>query len=105
EAIMSMLDLLIPKPALVKIDRAVLAVDASRAWNTVRALDLAQSTLVRTLFDIRTPPDRLNGKESQGRLRLDDLVSTTAVPGFQILAEEAPHEMAAGAIGKVWRPV
>jgi hypothetical protein len=102
---MSALDLLIPKPALVEIDRAEVAVDASQAWNAVRALDLAQSTLVRTLFGIRTPSSRLKGKRSQVHLRLDDLVSTTAEPGFQILAEDAPHEIAAAAIGKVWRPV
>ena len=33
-----------------------------RAWKAVRDLDLAQSTLVRTLFAIRTIPDRLKGK-------------------------------------------
>lgn len=102
---MSVLDLLIPKPALVEIDRAEVAVDARRAWDAVRGLDLAQSTLVRTLFGIRTLPDRLKGKRPHVRLRLDDLVSITAEPGFQILAEDAPREIAAGAIGKVWRPV
>ena len=102
---MSLLDLLIPKPALVEIDRAELAVDAQRAWEAVRDLDLAQSTLVRSLFAIRTIPDRLKGSEGQLRLQLDDLVSTPDKPGFQILAEDVPHELAAGAIGKVWQPV
>ena len=102
---MSVLDLLIPKPALVEIDRAEVAADASRAWNAVRALDLAESTLVRTLFGIRTLPDRLKGKGSHVRLRLDDLGSTPAEPGFQILAVDAPHEIVAGAVGKVWRAV
>ena len=102
---MSVLDVLIPKPALAEIDRAEVAVDAQRAWKAVRDLDLAQSTLVRTLFALRTIPDRLKGSDAQLRLRLDDLVSTPDTPGFQILAEDAPHELAAGAIGKVWRPV
>ena len=102
---MSALDRLIPAPALLEIDRVELAVDASRAWNAVRDLDLAQSPLVRTLFAIRTIPDRLQGKPTQLRLRLNDLVSTPAEPGFQVLVEDAPHELAAGAIGKVWRPV
>ena len=105
EDIMSVLDLLIPKPALLEIDRAGLAVDARRAWEAVRDLDLAQSALVRTLFAVRTIPDRLKGKKAQLRLRLDDLVSTEAEPGFQVLVEDAPHEIAAGAIGKVWRPI
>ena len=101
---MSALDRLIPAPALMEIDRVELAVDASRAWNAVRDLDLAQSPLVRTLFAIRTIPDRLQGKATPLRLRLNDLVSTPAEPGFQVLVEDAPHELAAGAIGKVWRP-
>ena len=100
---MSVLDLLIPKPGLAEIDSAEVAVDAERAWKAVRHLDLAQSALVRTLFALRTIPDRLKMKDAQLRLRLDDLVSTADEPGFQILAEDAPREVAAGAIGKVWR--
>lgn len=102
---MSVLDRLVPEPGLTEIDRAQVAVEAQRAWNAVRALDLARSTLVRTLFAVRTIPDRLQGNDAQLRLRLDDLVSTPDTPGFQVLAEDAPHEIAAGAIGKVWRPV
>ena len=102
---MNILDRLIPKPAMAEIDTAELAVDGNRAWKAVRALDLAQSTFVRTLFAVRTIPDRLKGRQAQLRLRLDDLVSTPDKPGFQVLAEDAPHEIAVGAIGKVWRPV
>ena len=102
---MSVLDRLIPEPALVEIDRAELAVEAARAWHALRELDLAQSAVVRVLFGIRTLPDRLAGDVAPLRLRLDDLRSTPEKPGFQLLAEDAPHEVAAGAIGKVWRPV
>jgi proline iminopeptidase len=101
---MSVLDLLIPKPQLLEIDRAELAVDADRAWNAVRQLDLAQSTVARALFGIRTIPDRLRRKTPQLRLRLEDLISTSAAPGFQILAVDPPREIAVGAIGKVWLP-
>jgi hypothetical protein len=103
--IMSMLDRLIPKPALREIDRVELGVNANRAWHAVRQLDLAQSMLVRVLFGIRTIPDRLKGKRPELRLRLGSLVSTPVSPGFQILAEDPPREIAVGAIGKVWRPV
>lgn len=99
---MSVLDRLIPTPAMVEIDRAELAVDAGRAWKAVRDLDLAQSPLARALFGIRTIPDRLRGRKPQLRLRLDDLVSTPEQPGFQILVDDPPREIAAGAIGKVW---
>ncbi len=102
---MSVLDRLIPQPALTEIDHTELAVDAAKAWNAIRAIDLAQSPLVRTLFGIRTLPDRLAGDATPLHLRLDDLISTPETPGFQVLAEDATHEIAAGAIGKVWRPV
>lgn len=104
EDIMSALDRLIPAPAIVEVDRVELAVDATRSWQAVRNLDLAQSSLVRTLFGIRTLPDRLKGKKTELRLRLDDLISTPEEPGFRILAADPPHELAVGAIGKVWRP-
>ena len=102
---MSVLDLLIPKPALVEIDCAELTVDVERAWQAVRDLDLAESALVRTLFAVRTSPNRLKGTPAQLRLRLDDLISTEAQPGFQVLVDDSSHEVAAGAIGKVWRPI
>jgi hypothetical protein len=101
---MSILDRLIPTPALLEIDRVELAAAAVHAWEAVRGLDLAQSAVVRTLFGIRTIPDRLAGHKAHLRLRIDDLTSTPDRPGFQRLAEEA-REVAAGAIGKVWRPV
>ena len=58
--------------------------DAGRAWKAVRELDLAQSAVVRTLFGIRTIPDRLKGKtgaasSSPGRPDLD-----AGQPGFQV---------------------
>ena len=102
--IMSVLDLLLPVPRLVQIDSAELGVDALRAWNAVRTIDLARSPLARTLFGIRTIPDRLKGKRPRLHLRLDDLVSTADRPGFQVLAEASPHEIVVGAIGKVWQP-
>jgi hypothetical protein len=57
---------------------------------------------VRALFVVRTWPSRWHGQHAELRLRLDDLVSTPDHPGFQILAEDPPHEIAVGAIGKVW---
>ena len=57
---MSVLDLLIPKPTLSDIDRA--AVDAQRGKRCAIWTLHNQSTLVRTLFALRTIPDRLKGK-------------------------------------------
>jgi hypothetical protein len=96
------LDRLIPAPAMVEVDHVVLAAESERVWQTVRHLDLAASPIVRALFTIRTLPNRLTGRPAEVRVRLDDLVSSPTQPGFQILVDDPPHEIAVGAIGKVW---
>ena len=101
---MTGLERLIPHPALVEIDRVEVAADVHRTWKAVRDLDLAESKLVRTLFGIRTLPDRLKGRMPGLRLRIDDLVSTPEQPGFQALVMDPPRELAVGAIGQVWKP-
>jgi hypothetical protein len=100
---MPLLDRVAPAPALVEIDEVDLAVPPSRAWEVVRHEDLGESPLVRALFAVRTLPDRLAGRTSHElTLRLDDLKSSTAHPGFQVLVEDEGREVVIGAIGKVW---
>ncbi len=99
---MTALDRLVPMPAMVEIDYANLAATPDRVWDAVRHLDLAGSPIVRALFAVRTVPSRLTGHREPLRLRLDDLVSSPERPGFQILVDDPPHEIAVGAIGKVW---
>jgi hypothetical protein len=102
---MTQLDRLIPTPRLVEIDRVDLGAAAARVWEAFRHGDLARSPLIRALFALRTLPNRLKGGKSETvTLRIDDLVSSPEHPGFQVLAEDAPHEFAVGAIGKVWQP-
>jgi hypothetical protein len=98
------LDRLIPAPRLLEIDRVDLAADPERVWQTVRHGDLAQSPLARALFALRTLPERLSGKHVDNAIRLDDMRSTAEHPGFQILVDDPPYEVAAGAIGAVWVP-
>jgi hypothetical protein len=92
-----MLDRLVPTPRLVQTDTVEIAAAPALVWEHVRHADLAATPLVRALFSIRTLGD------GGLRLRLDDMVSTPARPGFQLLAEDPPHELAVGAIGKVWQ--
>jgi hypothetical protein len=68
-------------------------------------VDLGQFPIVHALFAIRTLPKRVAGRAGEPlRLRIDDLVSSHGDPGFQILADEPPHEVVVAAIGKVWQP-
>jgi hypothetical protein len=100
---MTALDRVIPFPRLVEIDGVELAAPATRVWEIVRHGELAGSPLVRALFALRDLPARLSGKPVEPmRLRLDEMRSSPAQPGFQILSDDPPREVVIGAIGKVW---
>jgi hypothetical protein len=102
---MSALDRLIATPQLVQIDGVDLALPIGQAWELVRHGNLASSPLVRALFALRTLPTRLAGHDREPlRLCIDELVSSVAQPGFQLLVDDAPSELVVGAIGKVWQP-
>jgi hypothetical protein len=98
------LDALIPKPRLVEIDRVDVSAPAEVVWQHVRHGALARSRVTRGLFALRTLMDRVKHPVPQsGAWRLDDMTSSADRPGFQILVDEPPREVAVGAIGQVWR--
>jgi hypothetical protein len=103
---MSALDHIAPTPRMIELDHADVAATPEATWEAVRHVDLARSPLIRALFSIRTLPERLSGATRGGAqpfsARLDDLESSPQHPGFQILADDPPHEVVVGAIGKVW---
>jgi hypothetical protein len=101
---MSALDRLLPAPRLREISHVDLAAPPARVWEQIRHEDLARAPSIRALFALRALPSRLLGRAPErAELRLDDLVSTPERPGFQVLADDPPREVAVGAIGKVWR--
>lgn len=100
----SLLDQLIPAPRLVELDAAEVAAPAGKVWELVRHGDLARSPFVRALFAARSLPARLAGHAvADGAIRIGNLVSSPDRPGFQLLGDDAPRELAVGAIGQVWR--
>jgi hypothetical protein len=101
---MTVLDRLIPGARLVEIDRVDLAAPADQVWALIRHGNLPHSPIVRALFALRTIASRAKTQEPDAApIRLDAMTSSRERPGFQILAEDPPHEVAVGAIGKVWR--
>ena len=103
ERAMTALDRLIPAPRLIEIDHVDVAGPPERVWPEIRHGDLARGRIARALFAIRELPSRLAGKASgDAGVRVDELVSTVERPGFQILVDDPPHEVAVGAVGKVW---
>jgi hypothetical protein len=101
---MTVLDRLIPNARLVEIDQVDLAAPVDHVWELIRHGNLPHSPIVRALFTLRTMASRAKTDERDAApIRLDAMTSSPERPGFQILAEDPPHEVAVGAIGKVWR--
>ena len=102
---MSALDRLIARPRLAEISHVDLVAPPAEVWARIRHAELGQSTFARALFALRTLPDRIARRATEPpRLRLADLTSSATEPGFQILVDDPPREVAVGAIGKVWQP-
>ncbi len=100
---MNALDLLVPAPRLVEVDFVDVGAPPERTWVRVRRGRLVVSPLVGMLFELRALPRRLAGRTVEPVVRsLDDLGSSPEKPGFQILVDDPPSEVAVGAIGKVW---
>ncbi len=99
-----MLEHLIAAPRKLEVDSVDLAAPPPAVWDHLRHGDLGVHPFVRALFALRTLPSRLLGAPTEPPgLHLDDLRSTPELPGFQLLGEDAPHELTVGAIGKVWQ--
>ena len=102
---MTALDRLVPAPRTLEIDHIDLAAEPARVWEMIRHGDIARSPFTRALFAIRALPDIIRRQPHDPfEVHIDQLRSTPKRPGFQVLAEDAPHEVAVGAIGKVWQP-
>lgn len=100
------LDAILPTPRLRETDTIDLALTPAQAWQAIRYGDLARSPLIKALFAVRGLPGRITRREAeteQATVRIEDLVSSPDKPGFQVLADDEPHEVVVGAIGKVWR--
>jgi hypothetical protein len=102
--VMTALDSVLPTPRLLEVESVDLAIPPARVWQLIRHGHLPHSPLVRALFYVRTLPERMAHLEDRREpdIRLDDMVSSPELPGFQVLIEDAPHEVVVGAIGKVW---
>ena len=99
-----LLDKYLPDWRSRQVDRITVTAPPEKAWAEVRGLDFYQFGLVRSLFWLRTLPDRLMGRGSPlpPKMRIDDIWSTPE-PGFRLLEEQKGQEIALGAIGQVWK--
>jgi hypothetical protein len=98
-----MLEQLIPVPRKVESDSVDLAAPPDLVWAYVRHADLGDSPLTRALFALRTLPSPHDPTAPAATLCIDQLRSSVAHPGFQLLGEDAGRELTVGAIGRVWQ--
>lgn len=96
---------LLPHARLVEVMGRDVGAPPAVAWARVRHGDLAGVPVARALFGLRALPARLAGHPPPGPrpLRIDDMVSTPAEPGFTLLADDPPRQVVVGAAGAVWR--
>ena len=99
---MTALQRLIPDPHLTETDYIDVTAPAVDVWQRVRHGELAHSFPIRALFRLRTVASWQAG-EASPTMRIESLRSSPEHPGFQVLVDEPPFEVAVGAIGKVWR--
>jgi hypothetical protein len=85
------------------VEHHEIAVDApvADAWAAVRDLDLARSPVIAALLAVRGIPALLTRARPISRhVGLDAILAA----GFVVLADDAPHELVLGVVGRFWQP-
>lgn len=93
----------LPNPRHVESNRIFVKAKPAEAWQAARHFDAAAIPWVRTLFNIRTLPDRLKGrqpKEEKISVGVDQV--TSEGKGFKLLQEIPGREVVIGSVGQFW---
>ena len=98
-----LIDDFMPEPQFAERHAVRVAAPPERAWEAVRALDLRDSLVVRTLFALRSVPALFTGHRPRGR-PLGRTMDALLECGFVLLAERPPREIVLGLTGKFWTP-
>ena len=99
----NLLDRYLPSYDVRDCHDGVVAADGERAYAALRGLDLERSAIVRTLFFLRTLPERLRG--GRPRARPHAFIDSALEQGWVILEEEPGRQLAMGAVTRPWEPV
>ncbi|HET6723028.1 MAG TPA: SRPBCC family protein [Chitinophagaceae bacterium] len=92
----------LPDPRHTEVHRIFVKAKPEKAWETIRYLDMGHVPWIRLLFDIRTLPDKLKGKQREQDRRLGVDQITNDGTGF-FVAEEIPgREVVVASVGKFW---
>jgi hypothetical protein len=93
----------LPGPRHTEINRIFVKAKPKEAWDVARHFDASAIPWIRLLFDIRTLPEKLAGKNIPGndnRIGVDQI--TESGKGFLLLHETAGKEVVVGSVGQFW---
>ncbi|HKR04566.1 MAG TPA: SRPBCC family protein [Bacteroidia bacterium] len=93
----------LPNPRHTEIHRIFVNAKPEVAWQAARHFDMSEVPWIKLLFDIRTLPDKLCGKEKTHEkvgLGVDQIAKSDA--GFMILHETPGKEVVVGSVGQFW---
>lgn len=88
-----LIDRFLPHGDFAERHEIAVAASPERTWAAVRALDLRDDAVIRTVLRIRGIP-------VAGKLTLDEAPRL----GFMLLGEEPGVEVVVGVVGRFWRP-
>lgn len=93
----------LPNPRHTEIHRIFVDAKPEMAWQAARHFDMSEVAWIKLLFDIRTLPERLSGKERPREnkgLGVDEIGKSET--GFMILHETPGKEVVLGSVGQFW---
>jgi hypothetical protein len=96
-----LLDRFLPRYDAVEHHEITVEAPVPDAWAAVRDLDLARSPVIAALLAVRGIPALLTRERPLSRhVGLDAILDA----GFVLLAEDPPHELVLGVVGRFWQP-
>jgi hypothetical protein len=93
----------LPNPHHSEMKRIFVEAKPAEAWQAARHFDASVMKWVRLLFEIRTFPEVLTGKQhtqKDHRIGIDQITENDT--GFMILEEIAGREVVVGSVGQFW---
>jgi hypothetical protein len=97
------LDAFLPEAALRMVHRIRIAAPPDAVWAAVHEVTGGELLVTRALVGLRALPGRLTGgREPLSVAAREPVLASFLRRGFVMLAEDAPHSLAAGAAGRPW---
>jgi hypothetical protein len=93
----------LPNPRHTEINRIFVKAKPAVAYEAARHFDASEISWIRLLFDIRTIPEKLSGKnnpDEDRRIGVDQIEKSGT--GFKILHETPGKEVLVGSVGQFW---